>query len=489
MSLSTRQPSRAGTALALLLAAQPLLDVFSYFMKLSGHTAVTTGLRLVMLAAVCVFAFVLADRKAPTLLLWGAAGAFWLLHLLNCLRVGYVDPIGDAAEYLKLLQFPLWMMAFLTLFRREEALADRVLFVLAVNLALILAVIGLSYLTGRPVYTYEYPERGQYIGVLGWFGVANAQSALLCLVVPGAMLWALRTEKLWLYALVAFAGCALLYFTGTRLAFYAGVGVAALFLAMVFFCRQPWLFAVPPLIVLALFLAFRGASPMARRQALSGDSFAVYQEQIDAVMGEDAGFDPARDDLTPAVREKLARVYTEVYGGEGVYGEFLLEDLLDRFGTDRVVEAMHYTASSSDLNDLRKRKLTALSLLWEEEDFLTHLVGMEYSKATIGAHNYDPENDFPALIYYYGWLGAGLYILFLLGVAGACLVGFFRRFPRLVTPEVLVFAFCLVLGLGAAQVGGQVLRRPNVTVYLSLAGAQLLFRCRDARTLKGGLRP
>ena len=487
MSLTERQPSRTGLVLAVLLAAQPLLDVWSYFMKISGHTAVTTGVRLGMLLAVCAFSLALARRKAPTLVLWGIAGAFWLLHSLNCLRVGYADPIGDAAEYLKLLQFPLWTAAFLTLFRREEDLADRVIAVLAVNLALILAVIGVSYLVGRPVYTYEYPERGLYIGILGWFGVANAQSALLCLVVPGAMLWALGTEKLWLYALVSLAGCGLLYFTGTRLAFYSGVLAAALFLVIVFLCRRPWLFALPPLAILALFLAFRGVSPMAQRQAVSGNSFAVYQEQIDALLGEDADFDPAADPLTPEIRDKLARVYTEVYGQRGVYGEFLLEDLLDRFGVDRVLQAMDYTHSASTLNDLRHRKLTALSLVWEGEDLLTHLVGVEYSKATIGAHNYDPENDFPALFYYYGWVGAALYGAFLLGLLGSCLAGFFRSFPRLLTPEVLVFAFCLVVGLGAAQVGGQVLRRPNVTVYLSLAGAQLMARCRVPR--KGGPQP
>ncbi len=483
MTLTRSRPGEApagGLVLAVLLAVQPLLDVGSYFMKETGHTAVTTVLRLGMLAAVCVFALILSRRKGLVLLCWGAAGAFWLLHGLNALRVGYADPLGDAAEYLKLLQFPLWTVAFLTLFHRSRDLADRILAVLVLDLALILAVIGLSYLTGRPVYTYEYPERGLTIGVLGWFGVPNAQSALLCLVVPGAMLWALEKARLWLFSLISLAGCALLFFTGTRLAFYAGVLWAAVFLVVVFLCRKPWYFGAPLLVILALFLVFRGASPMAARQAVTGDSFAVYEERVEAVVGEDlTAF--SRSELTPEKKAVVARVYQEVYGARGVYHEVLLEDLLERFGVEKVMQAMDYTVSPSRLNDLRARKLTALSLVWEEQDFLTHLLGMEYAKATVGPRNYDPENDFPALVYYYGWLGAALYAAFLLLIAGATLRAFFKTFPRLLTPPVLIFALMLAVGLGAAQLGGQVLRRPNVTVYLSLAGAQLLLRAGRAR--------
>lgn len=94
-----------------------------------------------------------------------------MLHMLSCLRLGYQDPVGDAAEYLKLVQFPLWTLSFVTFFRQRRNLDYRVAGLLAVNVGLILLVIALSYAVGQPVYTYDYPERGwpsAFWAGLGW---------------------------------------------------------------------------------------------------------------------------------------------------------------------------------------------------------------------------------------------------------------------------------------------------------------------------------
>ena len=480
-SLRTHETAPVRELMAALLLLQPPLDVLSYFARELGLTAATTAARFALLAAVSLGGFLLSDRKARYAAGWGVLGAFWLLHAANCLRRGYAQPVGDAAEYLKLIQFPLWTQAFLAFFRRRDGLDADILAALAVNLAVILGVIALSYAVGMPVYTYEFPERGLFIGVLGWFGVPNAQSALLCLLVPGVLLWALERERLWLLTLCCGAGLGLLYATGTRLAYYTAALTAAAFLAVIVLCRRPPRLAIPLAAALALLLVFRGASPMERRQAVSGESFAVYQEKIDQIMGEDAGYTPAEgEEIPPAVLEKITKVYEDIYGRRGVYREVLLEDLLARFGTQRVMERMGYSVSAQTLNNARARKLAALSLVWEEQDLATHLFGMEYAQATIGARNYDPENDFPDLVYYTGYVGAALYGGFLLWVLGKAVLAFFRAFPALLTPRFLIFGMIFLLGLLAAQLGGQVLRKPNVTVYLSLAGAQLLIQAEHA---------
>ena len=36
-------------------------------------------------------------------------------------------------------------------------------------------------------------------------------------------------------------------------------------------------------------------------------------------------------------------------------------------------------------------------LMWEEKDFVTHLLGFEYSDMIYNSSNYDLENDFPAV--------------------------------------------------------------------------------------------
>lgn len=479
--VKTKYSAHAGDFMAVVLLLQPLLDVLSFFMRETGTTAVTTFLRLALLVAVSVYGFLISDRRQLYAAGWAVVAGFWLLHSLNCIREGYFQPVGDAAEFLKLVQFPLWTMAFCTVFRKREELDTAVFGVLAINFGVILLVIGLSYLTGHPAFTYDFPERSIQLGVLGWFGVPNAQSAILSILVPGVILWGLRTENFWVYSLCAAAGLGLLYFTGTRLTYYTALLCAAAFIALILLCRRPLIFCLPMALLLILLLAFRGVSPMEQRQKVSETSFSVYQEKIDAVMGEDNDFVYREgEEIPPAVLEKIKTLYTEVYGKKGVYGEVLLGGLNERFGVEKVMEEFQYSIRPQVLNNSRTRKLIALRMVWEEKDFLTHLLGMEYSAAVIGGHNYDPENDFPALLYFTGYLGTALYVLFLLGVAAYAVMAFSAKFPALLTPEFGTAAMMCALALGAAQLSGQVLRRPNVTVYFSLAAAVLVTLARES---------
>lgn len=480
-SLKTRLTAYTGEFVAALLLIQPLLDVLSYFMQAAGTTVVTTGLRMALLVLVSLYGFCVSDRKQIYAALYGLIAGFWLLHALNCFRLGYQDPLGDLAEYLKLAQFPLWTMAFLTFFRRREGLDLRIIGVLAANFAIILLVVGLSYLTGRPAYTYDFPERQIQIGVLGWFGVPNAQSAIVSLLVPALLLWGLRTEKLWIFCLCTVSGLGFLYLTGTRLTFYTALLAAGAFVVLILLSRKQYWYCLPLLAAIVLLVAFRGVSPMAQRQAVSANSFALYQEKIDRVMGEDKDFVyQAGEDIPEQVREKIEEVYVDVYGGKGAFGEPLLGDMIERFGLDRVLREYEYTLRPQNLNNTRFKKLKALHMVWEDQDFLTHLLGFEYADARIGEYNYDPENDFPALLYYTGYLGIGLYGAFLVWITVYGVLAFFRRFPSLLTPEFGTAAMMFVLSLGAAQMAGQFLRRPNVTVYFSVAAAMLVYQAETA---------
>lgn len=476
----------SGAFMASLMLAQPLLDVVSYFMAGVGHTGLTTALRCLLLVVVGAYGFAISEHKPVYMGVYGVLAAFWLLHALNCLRQGYADPVGDLAEYLKLIQFPLWTLSFVTFFRRREELQGNGPVFLAVNFGIIVAVILLSYATGTPVYTYFTPERGVQLGMLGWFAVPAAQSAIVCLVVIGLLLWAYRTEKLRVFCLCCVLGFALLYFTGTKLAFYAALLVAAGFVVLILLSRQHYRFCIPLVLAAAAMLLFRGASPMAQRQALTADSYAIYEEKAQEIMGEDMGYvyHPG-EEIPPEVEAKIRRVYTEVYGApKGVYGGVLLGDLLEKFGPDRVMDFYGYTVKSTELYNVRTKRQAALGLVWEEKDFLTRLLGFEYSESWINGRPYDLENDFPALPFYYGYLGTALYVAFAGYFLFLVLRGLVREFSTL--PEFLTVelgAWCLIfcLGLGAAQFSGNVLRRPSVTVYLSLAAAQIYCLLRPER--------
>ena len=481
-SLQKKLSFPVGEVMAALLVAQPLLDVLSYFMGQADATWLTTALRTVLLFAVGVYGFSITENRRAYYVMYGVVGGFWFLHVLNCLRLGYQDPVGDAGEYLKLVQFPLWTLSFVTFFRRRQGLDGRAVGFLAANFATILLVIALSYAAGDPVYTYQYPDRGVFIGILGWFGVANSQSCILTLLVPSLLLWGLRSCKLWLFSLCCLGGFGLLYLTGTRLTYYGALLIGGAFLAVLLLRRRQLLFCVPLGLALVALVLFRGVSPMAERQALTANSYSIYQAKADEILGEDKGFVYQEgEEIPPEILEKITRVYTEVYDKPGLYGAVLLEDLIDEFGLEAVMEQYDYATNPETLYNTRVKKLTAMAMVWKERDFLTRLVGFEYAGCRVGSHIYDPENDFPAVLYYYGYLGTALYFAFAAYFVLASLRALVKDWRRVVTIEFAVPAMTLALMLGGAQFSGQVLRKPSVTVYGSVAAALLFVALRQGK--------
>lgn len=486
-SLRENLAGQSGRFLFAVIVLQPMLDVLSYFMNEYGSTTVTTVLRALMLFAICAYGFIIEKDRRVYLISFGIIGGFWLAHALNCFRLGYLDPLGDLGEYLKLIQFPLWALAFISICRRDPDMARNAAGLLAINFGIILLVIALSYLTGHPAYTYDIPSRGVKLGLLGWFSIPNAQSAILAMLLPGIMIWAWQKEKLWLFCLACGAGSGLLFLTGTRLAYYAAVLVSVGFLVLILIGRQKLLFCVPLVIVLGLLAGFRGVSPMTQRQAIAADSHRIYQEKADAVMGDDKDYEYTGEPIPPEIEEKITRVYEEVYSQRNFADAPLLGDLLERFGTQRVMEHYRWSTQANTLYIVRTKKLAAMAMLWEEQDPITKLLGVEYARATLNGNNYDPENDFPGLLYFYGWLGAGLYagfaIFFPLITGIGCLKNL-RRLGSYLTVPLGGWVMLYILGFGAAQFSGQALRKPSVTVYLSLTAAVLYHTVRTSRDSK-----
>lgn len=482
--LENRKTQRIPLLFTGVLVVQPLLDVLSFFMQQAGLTVVTTWIRMLLLAAVCLLGFYHTDRKGFYAGVYGTAAVFWALHMVAASLAGYQDPVGDGAEFLKLVQLPLWALTFITLFQKSPVLIQRVPGILAVNFGLILCVIALSFFSGNPVYTYDYPERGLQLGVLGWFGVPNAQSAVLAILVPFVLFWVLeeakKKKRLWLLWAGVAVCFGLLYLTGTRVTYLAGLLVSGMFLVFLLIERRPWHLFFPFALALLFFVCGYAISPMAARQARQGYFLEEYRGKTEAVMGEDMGYRAVPgEEIPPQMLEKIQRVYLEVYGGIGPYGLPLLGDLLDRFGLERVMEAYRYRTEPEVLYDARTKKLKAAALVWEEQSFFTKLVGYEYASLALGENNYDPENDFQPLLYYYGYVGVGLYLAVWALVLWQLLRDFIRRRKRYYRVWIGVLGTALALGLGAALFSGQVLRRPNVTVYLSVALALLVCYTRE----------
>ena len=160
------------------------------------------------------------------------------------------------------------------------------------------------------------------------------------------------------------------------------------------------------------------------------------------------------------------------------YGKFL-QYLHDRFGVYNVMASYHHTAYTWQLSDLRLRRTNYAELVWSECDFLTKLLGFEYSQMIHNGVIYDMENDFPSIYYNCGWLGLVLYLSLFLGIAFVVVRGFLRDPLHFITMEVGAVGMTVVLALAAAQISGYVFRRPNVAIYLAVSAAYLCYLSRQ----------
>lgn len=455
-----------------LLILQPLLDVLSFFMIQNEFTILTTVIRAVILFLVSLTGFILSDQKRKYVLLYVVLAAFWIIHVVNCMRYGYMDPWLDLGEYLKLIQLPLWFFSFVTIFKQNEYLQSLTENLMALNFCIIIGIILLSFITRNPVYTYDYPDRGVQLGLLGWFGVANAQSAIIAILVPWVILWGMRKRNLLIISICTLAGISLLYFTGTRLTYYAAIIICLAFIVLIIANNELLIYCAPFLLALILLFALKGLSPMAQRQALTADSYAVYQEKTDIVMGDDKDFVYDKNEkISDSVMEKVEKVYSDVYSGKGIYGNTLLGDLIDRFGIEKVMEVYDYSIEPEVLYNVRTKRLKCVELIFSEKDILARLFGFEYKETYINNVIFDPENDFPAVFAFYGIVGGGLYLALIAYILFICLRELVFDFPGFLSLELGTAAMTFVLALGAAQFSGQVLRKPSVVIYIAISAA------------------
>ena len=499
-----------------IIVVQPLLDVLSYFLGELGNNSLSTALRFLMLMVVALLGFVVSDKKRVYVIFYGIVAVFWIAHMANCFRIGYQSMVSDTANFMRIMNFPIFALSFITFFKKGEKLRKFVYTAFAINLGEVVLFTALPWLTGHPVYTYDT----LYLGVMGWFGVANAQSAIIVLLAPLAILFAWKTKKYPLFLVALVLSFGLMFATGTKFTFYSIFIVAGayIFLFVLNYQKKSLRYVLPLLGVLVLVVAFRNYAPMQQRESQSRYALSNYQQRIEETLknsgADQASLEAMKRELEESenssasgtlgeeiqlqrLRDSLMGVYTdpEVYGP-------VFENLYQRFGVYNVMDAYEYTSEPSILSDSRVRKSMYAKLMWEEKDFLTHLFGFEYSDMVYDGTIYDLENDFPAVFYFCGYIGFALYMIFLAlfavmifkafgeDVAAAwktqnskgkrsplrkSLYAFGGGVQSFLTMEMGAVGMTFLLAAIAAQISGNVLRRPNVTVYFAIAAAYLTY--------------
>ena len=457
--------------LVLLMAAQPLLDTLAYFTQNKNGTA-AGYIRLGLLLLLPLIVLLKAERKKPWLLGYAAIGAFCLLHVVNGFRVGYRNMVYDVAYLVRVAQAPVLALSFVWYLRRQETRGQawRGVWIAALIMAL---SVPAAFLTGTGNVTY-----GEGLGYSGWVIDDNrcANSILLVTLATFAMGCAVQTRKSWLSVLIPLSITALFLTNGTKACYFSLFvifgGFAAWLLAEKLLLKRPLKKLLLILLVLLMIFSVviypwtprcRVNQEMAKKNTQGEIEATLLEKGIDVTK---MSFEERYND--PVVREVFEYYYWQYMGG--------LPDLIDRFGMDRVLRLYRMTTDVGKLIDTRVIERSYATLIWQvETDGLTKLVGFE--AAQVGTDGkYDMENDWPALFFYYGYLGFALYVGFVLVFVLRILRKLRQDFRGSCRLENFTLAVVLGLQLGLAQFSGALVRRPNVSIYFALVLALIWYQ-------------
>ena len=470
--ISSNQPSKAARIwIWVLLLAQPILDAVSYWAaQLELSAALTLGVRMLLLAATVVLAFFLSEKKRVWWITLSVLAAYWCAHVLACLRVGYADPMSDLTNFVRVAQLPVYTLALITLLRIAGDIPSLLEKALAASLRIIAGISLAAVLTGTNNPTY--PKF--HIGVSGWFALPNSQSAIYGVLTLVTVLSALRERRPWIAALRCAAGFALLYFLGTRLAFAEIFAITLVLIAAMLVTRTVDRRVLVSVIVLAILCgALYHQSPMFRNRQTFYEN--AEQQQVDADQTvEQTPPPPVEYDWLPDAKEPIDMLYRE-------YQPLMI----NRFGLEPVKAAFGYTDDVAKLGDLRLCKILFCRMAMDELPFTSRLFGFELNTTLYEDGIFDVENDFHGMYFLYGIVGLAMIIVYLGYFAIRALIRIIRDPKTYLTLPICAYSTSALILVINAYFSASVLRRPNASVYLSVALAMLWLLTESAAPATG----
>lgn len=456
-----------------LIAVQPVLDALAYWTQ--NSTATAAGyIRLLIMVILPLYLLITLKKKRGFVLSMAVIGLFCVLHVLNGLRVGYINMFFDVAYLARVIQTPVLAVCFLY-FIKDEKTKEQAMKGIMTAAVITLVLLIVAFVTGTWNSTY-----GGGVGLSGWVIDDNrcANSILMVTFSVFAVGTAACSRKKLVNVLIPILTALVLLLNGTKacylgmFAIMAGYGAFMLLRRVITGERVKKLFLLTLALIIVAGVVVYPITPRAKVDNAQAASALKSQNELNLKLQE-LGYDVKAMTLEekladPVLRELFEDYYYRMIG-------YVIPDMFERFGAEKVLIKYNMTTSVGRLIDVRVMKTTYASLIWDECDTLTKLVGFEATDVC-GNRHYDMENDWPALFYYYGYVGFGLYVAFILYFVFLILRRLIQDFKGSLTMENFALLLCLVLQLGLAQFSGAVLRRPNVSFYLALVLALIYYK-------------
>lgn len=455
--------------LLIILVMQPFLDVLAYIQR--DHTTSAAGyIRLALTVCMPLYTLIFTKRKKQFLGAVGIIAVFSFLHILNSLRGGLSGIFSDTKYLLLVVHMPVLFFSFLFLYEKDS-LKKQITTALIINIIATVLLFYISYFLGSGNCTYPLFN----MGWTGWYVIPNAQSLVLVSLLPFAVFFSIKYCK-YFFPLVCLPLIYMYTINGTKAAFGSllatFVAVAGFVLAELLFVKRNLFRVYTVLMAVCLLGVSLLCYTYSPRQIIDSTAESNrLQEQSDI------------DELLKAeIEENLENNDNDLKNKNYIYVQYINPNLIDRFGADRVLEAYGENLNSYGLSNMRLKKLIFAGLTWEDCDFATRLVGFNYTKMQYNGDNFDLENDPQAILYYYGYIGAALYIVFLGYYVARTIKQLISHFKDTFNLFNFIILLTLALQIFAAAYSGYCLRRPNVSIYMMVV--LLLIHCQTEPLFK-----
>ena len=461
------------TWLIVLIAMQPVLDILAYWTRSPDGTAAGMLRLVIMLILPLHLLFTLRDKRR-FLLSMALIALVGIAHVANCFRVGYLDMRFDLVYLARVMQMPI-LAVCLGYYLKDEAQKESAFKGLKYAAYLYFTGLILAIVTGTATDTY-----GPGLGVSGWVIGENrcANSVIVVTLALVLLYFAVKSENKWLNLLIPPLMAFALILNGTKSCYftlfgaYIGFAVYLVIDKLIHGGKLRTRVIAVLLLTAVVSAAVYPITPRYKILLTQQRSSARQQDELERIMQE-LGYDLNAMTL----EEKLADPRLVQIFGDYYYDLIwaIIPDMFARFDYPEICAKYKFNTNAAQLIDVRRMKYNYASLIWDEKDMLTHIVGYEPSEVWYGAKT-DLENDWPAIYFYYGYLGIGLYVFFLLWYVWLILKRVLRDFKGTVTLENFFLLLLFFLHVGLAQFSGSVIRRPNVSVYMSLVLALICYK-------------
>ena len=332
----------------------------------------------------------------------------------------------------------------------------------------------------NPKVAKSYRNYRDYkIGYTGWFANANSQSIILISMAPFIIYYAIKKKNKIGIIFSMLTVTLVLLSNGTTAGYlsvfviFAGFAVFFTFDLLIKKGRK----CKGNLAMIAACLAVIVLSgviyPYTPKYAM--DTYDTYKREEENVKIAEKQKEIIKEDDTLTLEEilsdpKMKQDLIDMYEDE------LNPKLVAKYGAERVLEQYGWMPDSYTLADVRMQKRINAKLVWEDSNLLTKFFGIEFTEM----EDYDLENDYPAIFYYYGYVGFGLYIIFLAYFIFLIIKTVVINFKNSFFFFNFALAITYVLQLGLAQFSGAILRRPNASIYMSLIIGLIYYQCMNA---------